>query len=350
MNFFSKLYNWYEEHHRNLPWRNTNDPYHIWLSEIILQQTRVNQGIDYYYRFIEKYPTIESLANADESDVLKTWQGLGYYSRARNLHFAAQQIVEIHHGKFPNKYQDILNLKGIGEYTAAAIGSFAFNLPHPVVDGNVSRFISRFAGIKEPINETRGLKKIKLVIDEVFNPSRAADFNQAIMEFGALQCKPKNPSCNNCVFNTTCFAYENNCVNELPYKKSKTKIKHRYFNYIIIKDNKHQTFIEKRTGNDIWKQLYQFPLIESENRIDIETLIQHPELKKWLGKTRPVIHHFSEGTKHVLTHRIIHASFIEINANIKNIPKHWISVPVEKIEKFAVPVLIENYLKKSDWF
>ena len=255
MNFFSKLYNWYEKYHRDLPWRNTNHPYHIWLSEIILQQTRVNQGIDYYHRFIEKYPTIESLANADESDILKTWQGLGYYSRARNLHFAARQIVEFHHGVFPNNYKDILNLKGIGEYTAAAIGSFAFNLPHPVIDGNVSRFISRYAGIKEPINETSGLKKIKAVIDDIFNPSRPADFNQAIMEFGALQCKPKKPTCNDCVFNSSCFAYENNCVNELPYKKSKTTIKHRHFNYIIIKDKKHHTFIEKRTGNDIWLSL-----------------------------------------------------------------------------------------------
>ncbi len=277
MNFSKALISWYLQNQRDLPWRKTVNPYNIWLSEIMLQQTRVAQGLPYYLSFIEAFPTVHDLANAEEEKVLKLWQGLGYYSRARNLHATAKFVSKELKGNFPNSYKELLKLKGVGEYTAAAIASISFNENVAVVDGNVFRVLARYFGVEQDISDSKSKKTFQELANSLVPKNNAANFNQAIMEFGAIQCTPKSPDCNNCIFNKSCFALQKKKVNQLPIKTKKTKIKDRFLNYVIVKDSDAKFLIEKRTENGIWKNLFQFPLIETEKPLKddkITTLIK----------------------------------------------------------------------------
>ncbi|MCE3280368.1 MAG: A/G-specific adenine glycosylase [Bacteroidetes bacterium] len=347
--FSGIITSWYQQNKRDLPWRNTNDPYMIWLSEIILQQTRVDQGMSYYIKFAESFPSVNDLAKADEEKVMKLWQGLGYYSRARNLHAAAKTVKAEYKGKFPSAYETILSLKGIGEYTAAAIASFAFNKPHAVVDGNVYRVLSRVFGIETPIDSTNGKKEFLQLANELLNKKEPALHNQAIMEFGALQCKPQNPDCSVCPLNMHCYAFAKKQVNELPVKSKKTKVRDRFFNYIVL-TNKESTIINKRTDKDIWTNLYDFPLIETPMGVAEPDLIVSSEWKKLVGKNKYVLRAVSPEYKHVLSHQKIYARFWEIEcakdlSNFK--PDAAIIIKKKDLQKYAVPRLIENYLERK---
>lgn len=348
MDFSSELINWYHQNKRDLPWRNTTHPYKIWLSEIILQQTRVDQGLPYYRNFIENFPTINELANASEQEVLKLWQGLGYYSRARNLHTAAKSIINNHHGKFPEDYKAILSLKGIGEYTAAAIASFAYNQPYAVVDGNVYRVLARVYGIDTPIDSSEGKKSFKQLAQELIDKNNAATYNQAIMEFGALQCTPTNPNCTNCIFNTNCIAFTNSMINELPVKSNKLKQKDRFFNYLVIIDSENNIYIHKRTANDIWKGLYDFPMIETKKNIEhFEDLLLHNNiLSRLLSNDDWKITKKSNIQKHILSHQKIHATFWHIHSSkeLKNTLENFSKTPLKNIHEYPFPKLIENYV------
>ena len=264
-----KLINWYLVNKRDLPWRATNNPYFIWLSEIILQQTQVAQGLPYYKAFTSKFPTVFDLANAEESQVLKLWQGLGYYSRARNLHASAKYIVNEFNGVFPDTYNEIIKLKGVGDYTASAIASICFNETTAVVDGNVYRALSRIYGISTPINTGKGFKEFKALAQELIDTKQPATFNQAIMEFGARQCKPKSPDCSICPFNTSCVALQKNKIEQLPVKLKALKVKKKNFNFMVILSADQKTILEKREGKGIWQNLYQFPLIETKQPVNI---------------------------------------------------------------------------------
>jgi len=343
MQFSTKIIKWYHKNKRELPWRQDVNPYYIWLSEVILQQTRVNQGLPYYYKFIKNYPTIVDLAHASEEKVLKDWQGLGYYSRARNLHTAAKMVAKDYNGKFPNTYENILKLKGVGGYTAAAIASTAFNLPYPAIDGNVQRVVSRIFGVTNPVNGSVGQKQIEEILIEVFDKKDPGNFNQAMMEFGALHCKPQQPLCNECPFHLECYALQHNKVTELPVKQKKVKVKTRYFLYVVPQQSKYE-YVVQRTENDIWKNLFQFPLVELEEPLLFpdEKNIQ-PLLKNIKGKYN--IKHISHEYKHVLTHRVIYARFVTIEMEKVFKPaKDWMKKPINNHNEFAFPVLIQKFL------
>jgi len=349
MNFFnSKTHSWYSLYKRDLPWRNTRNPYLIWLSEIILQQTRIDQGMAYYSRFADEFPTISALADASEDQILKLWQGLGYYSRARNLHFTAKFIQQNFDGIFPENYDTIRSLKGIGEYTAAAIASISFNLEYPTVDGNVFRVLSRFFGIAEPIDTSRGKKIFNDLAKELIKETDPGMHNQAIMEFGALQCTPKNPDCNQCPLNDRCFAFLNQKIAELPVKQNKTKQRDRHFNYLVLFYKNH-TWIRKRTENDIWKNLFEFPFIETENGIAIEDLIKHTEFQNIISiKNQPIIENVSNWKIHILSHQRIHYRFVRIQLTDEiHGSGDLIRVNKEDIFNFAVPKLLETYLNEN---
>lgn len=339
-----QIYHWYSQNKRDLPWRKSTDPYKIWISEIILQQTRVAQGTDYYLRFIEKFPTIGDLATASEDDVLKLWQGLGYYTRARNLHATAKRIVADFDGKFPPDYKTILSLKGIGTYTAAAIGSIAFDLPHPAIDGNIYRVLSRYFGVTTPIDTTLGKKEFQ-GIAEALMPSQNTGFhNQALMEFGALQCTPKSPDCPNCPLLETCFAAQNNKVDQLPVKSKKTKQRTRYFIYFLIEDGDF-IYLEKRTDNDIWKNLYQLPLIESDEKLSDQQILalNAPFLKN----RKSVLKSFSAQKKHILSHQIIFARMIHVELKSEeSLSRKLVRINKKDISKFAVPKLVQDFLNE----
>ncbi len=340
--FNSKIYNWYTINKRNLPWRNSKDAYKIWISEIILQQTRIAQGTNYYLRFIEYFPTVIELAKAQEDEVLKLWQGLGYYSRARNLHKTAKIIVESYDATFPSKYSDILKLKGIGPYTAAAIASIAYNLPYPTVDGNVYRVLSRHFGVETPIDSNTGKKEFQELAEELISDKDPGMHNQALMEFGALQCTPKAPNCSICPLNSSCFALQNNLVDKLPFKEKKTKQRKRFFYYYLIDDGTH-IYINKRTTNDIWKNLHELPLLETPKELSDAMLIQKEIAFIKSGKFN--IKQVSAAKKHVLSHQIIYAKqiYVEVSANVKISPA-LIRVNKKDIYKFAVPRLVELFL------
>jgi len=348
MSISKVLINWYNQNKRDLPWRETNNPYIIWVSEIILQQTRVNQGISYFYRFIEQYPDIKSLASDPIDNILRLWQGLGYYSRARNMYQTANTIVNEYNGLFPKEYSEIIKLKGIGEYTAAAIASFCFNEPVAVIDGNVHRFISRFYGINEPIASTKGKFIFKKLANEIIDNLNPGIHNQAIMEFGALICTPKNPQCSNCPLNEECYAFINNQVSELPIKKKKNKISKRYFNYLHITYN-DKTFIEKRVDNDIWNSLYQLPLIETNVKSTLKELEDQPLWFNLFEKTNIKIIHVSELIKHQLSHQQLHTRFYRIEIDNPNnyIQSNYISVNHSDIHQYGIPKLIDNYFANS---
>ena len=341
------LIEWYNIHKRILPWRGVNDPYLIWISEIILQQTRVNQGLDYYNRFIERFPDIHSLAIADEQEVLRYWQGLGYYSRARNLHETARFIDKNFGGKFPDNYETILSLKGIGEYTAAAIASIAFGLPYPVVDGNVFRFLSRFFAVEEPIDTAKGKKQFTELAGLILTPSQAGLFNQAMMEFGALQCVPVSPDCSSCPFEAQCAAYASGKVSDFPVKRNKTKTQTVYLYYFHIHSGNH-IYLTKREEKGIWQNLYEFPLIESETSLEWEELIQTDDFKALFPFTEPV--HFRlvlKNQKHVLSHRILYATFyeVEIEKTPQSFNKFTAILPAA-IDEYPIHRLMQIYLEK----
>lgn len=340
--FARLLIEWYHEHKRDLPWRNTNDPYLIWISEIILQQTRVAQGYAYYQRFIERFPNLESLAAAEENEVLKYWQGLGYYSRARNLHQAAISV----NGVFPVKYEDILKLKGVGIYTAAAICSFAYNQPHAVVDGNVYRVLSRFFGVNEPIDSGKGKKIFASLAHDLLDKIQPALYNQAIMDFGALQCTPLSPDCTVCPFKNRCFAFNHNMVSSLPIKQNKTKTSERFFYYLLIRDNGN-IYLNKRTENDIWKNLYELPLIESNTALAVDDFIRKQEFASIFKENSVVNVRLLNKTKHVLSHRIIYADFYELEAqDIKmDFLSKYTRLNMADLELYPVSRLMHNFFE-----
>ena len=333
--FVLQISDWYRLNSRNLPWRTTKNAYFIWLSEVILQQTRVDQGLSYYHKFVQNFPTIFDLANADEADVLKNWQGLGYYSRARNLHQTAKQVVELYNGEFPANYNDLLKLKGIGPYTAAAIASFAFDLPHAVVDGNVYRILSRYFGIDEAIDTTIGKKTFQALADELIPEQQAALFNQSIMEFGSLACTPSNPDCQNCILFETCASGKSDLANTRPLKSKKTKVRDRYFHYFHI-EFEGKIALQKRIGKDVWHALYEFPMIETETTNLNETAIQDWGIKL----TAP-----SFTSKHVLSHQRIHAEFYLLEQKDLNpaILSSFNFVEINQFDNYPIHRLMERY-------
>lgn len=339
-----KLIAWYKKNKRNLPWRDINDPYKIWLSEIILQQTQVVQGLNYYIKFTEHFPTVIDLANAPEDKVMRLWQGLGYYSRARNLHAAAKTVKANYKGKFPNTYESIKELKGVGDYTAAAISSFAFNLPYAVVDGNVYRVLSRLFNIDTPINSTQGKKDFQILANELLNHKQPGLHNSAIMEFGALWCKPQNPKCEDCPLQAQCLAFQNKTVALLPVKDKKIKIRNRYFHYFVF-NYKDSVYIQKRTEKDIWQNLYEFYLIETDLPTDAKLILKNKNLKT-LVKKMDVISIIST-KKHVLSHQHIYATFYEINLSNPIESGILTKIKREKLSDFGLPQLINKYLKSS---
>ena len=309
--FSEKVVKWYLQHQRELPWRADQEPYKIWLSEIILQQTRIIQGLPYYLRFIEEFPTVKFLANAPEQKVLRLWQGLGYYTRARNLHKCAKAVMNIHKGTFPGSFEKLKTLPGIGDYTAAAISSIAFNEAVAVVDGNVFRVLSRIFGIDDPINSPQGKKKFTLLANELVDKKHPGQHNQAVMEFGALHCTPKNPICTTCVFKSTCFAFKHELQHVLPVKIKAKAARKRYFYYIVIKKGT-SLLMKKRGPKDIWHGLYDFYLIEKKRPTAIGNLLSDDEHLKTLALKKDDIK-ISETYRHILSHQIILSRFVHID-------------------------------------
>lgn len=340
MKLSNHLVLWYLHNKRNLPWRSTINPYKIWLSEIILQQTRVDQGMSYYHRFLEHFPTISDLAVASEEEVLKLWQGLGYYSRARNLHFSAKYVMNELKGEFPTNYNELIKLKGVGDYTASAIASICYNEPTAVVDGNVYRVLARYFGISTPINSTKGIKEFKQLAQSLIDIKNPGTHNQAMMEFGARMCKPQNPDCPICPLNTSCLALSKKQIKELPVKEKKIKIKHRYFNYLVIQTENNTTKLVKREKG-IWLNLYEFPLIETLAEIDEKELIAHSEFDLLFKKLPISIKQFNnELIVHKLSHQHIHTKFWIVNTVASNdFQLSW-----ETITKYPVSTLIDNFL------
>jgi A/G-specific adenine glycosylase len=343
MEFCNHLVSWYLENKRDLPWRKSKDPYKVWLSEIILQQTRVAQGSSYYEKFATVFTTVFELAKADERDVLKLWQGLGYYSRARNLHFSAKYIVNECNGTFPATYKDLLLLKGVGDYTASAIASICFGEAKAVVDGNVYRVLSRFYGVETPINSTKGIKEFKELAQAVMYEEDPGLYNQAIMDFGAMQCKPQNPDCNNCPLQYKCVAFHQKRTAILPVKEKKIKIRKRYFNFIVLLSREGKTQIVQRKGKGIWENLFQFPLIESETSMEMDTMLSHPEFLSLSNNEDVIVKCFnSKEWVHKLSHQHLYVKFWLVKGNFGEAQL----MPWEEIESYAVPRIIHLFLEK----
>ncbi|MFM6975867.1 MAG: A/G-specific adenine glycosylase [Sphingobacteriaceae bacterium] len=345
MDFAKEIIEWYHQHKRDLPWRHTTDPYLIWLSEIILQQTRVEQGMPYFYRFREHYPSIKDFALADEGAILNDWQGLGYYSRARNMHHTAKMVMDKHQGVFPKAYDELIKLKGIGEYTAAAIASFANNEPKAVVDGNVFRLLSRYFGIDTPINTGKGKKIFTELANELLTPAKAGLYNQAVMEFGAMQCKPKNPPCETCPLQPNCFAYKNDQIAQLPKKNKNLKIRERYFNYVVLEHN-GSMLMHQRNKNDIWQNLFEFPLFETSELVSPAEIIQSETFIKYFGR-EVRLKSVNGPIKHILTHQRLWAQFIQIEMpSYQNLNPEWKMVSQEELKNLAQPKLIFDFIIK----
>ncbi|WP_298304303.1 A/G-specific adenine glycosylase [Flavobacterium sp.] len=342
MEFSNSLLHWYLQNKRDLPWRNTNNPYPIWLSEIMLQQTRVAQGMPYFLSFMEAFPTVFDLAKADEEQVLKLWQGLGYYSRARNMHKTAQIIAFDLNGNFPNNYNDLLKLKGIGEYTAAAIASFAFNEVVPVVDGNVYRVLARYFDVETDIASSSARKEFTALAKELIPNDNPALFNQAIMEFGALQCVPKNPNCDVCIFNSSCAALQKKKVAELPVKLKKTKVTNKYFNYLIFLDDSETTLINKRTEKGIWHNLYEFPIIETENEMDFDVLSKLVHENYSDLEIKDISIYNENQIIHKLSHQKLHINFykVEVSKKLNN------GIELDSLRNYPFPIVIYNFIEK----
>ena len=343
MNFTSTLTSWYSANKRNLPWRTSKIPYNIWLSEVILQQTQIKQGQPYYEAFLANYPSVQALAKASETEILNLWQGLGYYSRARNLHFTAKYISETLNGEFPKNYKSLLTLKGVGDYTASAIASICYEEPVAVVDGNVYRVLARHFGIDTPINSSEAHRIFKRKAQMLMDRTQPGTFNQAMMEFGALQCTPKQPLCSSCPFATKCIAFNQDKVTILPVKKGKVKVADRFFNYIILKDPKGKVLMEQRLGKGIWQNLYQFPLVETSevewnscaliNQIEASnTLTDYlKDVKLW--NETPVIHK--------LSHQRLHIHFW-IGECPKPLKK---GLSIKEIKERPVPIVLQNFIE-----
>lgn len=343
MKEFSKsLIQWYLQNKRDLPWRKTTHPYPVWLSEIMLQQTRVAQGMPYFLKFMEAFPEVHDMAAAPEEKVLKLWQGLGYYSRARNLHATAKQVAYDMEGNFPASYDGLLKLKGVGDYTAAAIASISYGEAVPVVDGNVYRVLARVFGIETDISSSGAKKEFTKLAASLLPKGRASEFNQAMMEFGALQCVPKNPDCAICIFNKDCVAFNTGRVNSLPVKLKKTKVANRYFNYLVVKDADGNSVVQKRTGKGIWQDLYEFPLLETDTDIpvaDSAEKIRRFEWPDFAPKHINVIN--NEPVIHKLSHQRLHIRFWEVAA------EGTVSGAIrpENLKKLPFPVVIYNFIE-----
>ena len=330
MNFAATLLQWFKNNGRSLPWRETNDAYAIWLSEVILQQTRIAQGMSYWERFMVQWPTVNDLAAATEDEVLKAWQGLGYYSRARNLHTAAQQVVEL--GGFPQTFKELKTLKGVGDYTAAAIASIAFGEPVAVVDGNVYRVLSRYYGIDTPIDSTEGKKEFQALAQSLLPINEPADYNEAIMDFGATQCTPNSPHCSTCPLCETCVAFREQRINELPVKSKKVKQRERHFTYLYI-EYEGKIAIHQRGAGDIWQGLWEFPQAEQ---------LTSSEDSAWKNEAQLL----QKGVKHILTHQILLADiYLWRPKNRPQLPSEFIWIEKQDLENYALPRLIEILLK-----
>lgn len=346
MNFSKTIIYWYSVNKRDLPWRKTLDPYRIWLSEIILQQTQVKQGLPYYEAFVGQYPSVFHLASAQESEVLKLWQGLGYYSRARNLHATAKYIANELNGVFPNTYEGLLKLKGVGDYTASAIASICYAEPVAVVDGNVYRVLARYFGIDIPINTSKGAKEFKALAQELIDKEDPASFNQAIMEFGATQCKPQSPVCSSCPFQDSCEALRSDKVNLLPVKKKSAKAKKQYFNFLVFVSEDRKTILQKREGKGIWQNLYQFPLVETHKDYNVDSfraLIENHDLIK--GRPFRLTPYNNKSIVHKLSHRHLYTKFWVLN--VKELPVA--GIPVNRVQDYAVPILIGNFIESFNF-
>ncbi len=319
MSFQKKIVDWYLVNKRELPWRNITDPYVIWLSEIILQQTRVEQGLPYFNRFLENFPTISDFASASEDHVLKLWQGLGYYSRGRNMLYTARQVMAEQNGRFPNTYDQLIKLKGIGEYTAAAISSFSSNENKAVVDGNVFRVLARYFGVEEPINSSKGRKTFAVLAQDLIDGETSSLYNQAIMEFGALQCKPRSPKCDTCPLMMSCFAYTHQQIDILPVKLKKGKVRERWFNYFVATEG-DSVLMKQRQPGDIWQHLYDFPLIETSSPFLHDDLGFLSEVKQRFGD-EAIIRLITQ-KRHILTHQIIYVQFFVLDNYMINFNLH----------------------------
>ena len=344
--FQERLMSWYAQSHRPLPWKGEKDPYLIWLSEVILQQTRVEQGLPYFERFRQHYPTVEQLAAAPQDEIMKLWEGLGYYSRARNLHAAAKYVAEELGGQFPDTYEGILQLKGVGPYTAAAIASFAFGLPCAVVDGNVFRVLSRVFGIELPIDTSVGKRHFTGLAQELLDASQPGAYNQALMDFGATQCTPKKPSCKSCPFSNMCTALKADSINALPVKSKKLTKRERFFHYLAI-NHEGKMLLCKREGKDIWQNLYEFPLLEwAHNTITEEELRESALWQQLFGGQEVQISRVSAPYQQQLTHQKIIATFWTVDAPTQFSPTtiSYLAIDKKKLEKFAFPRVINRYL------
>ncbi len=341
--FTSLLIVWYKQNKRELPWRETKDPYKIWVSEIILQQTKVNQGIKYYHSFLESFPSVVDLANAEEDNVLKIWQGLGYYSRARNMHFTAKMIKKELNGIFPKTYDQLLKLKGIGTYTAAAISSICFNEYQTVLDGNVFRVLSRIYGIYTPINSTKGKKEFYEVAHSLNTGGNKGTFNQALMEYGAIQCTAKAPRCETCVFHS-CYANLNREVEKLPVKIPKTKVKERFLNFFCVMLNSESVIIQKRENRDIWQGLYQFPLVETNTTPSLKDLLEHEYFKVIVRDG--AIHILGEyKIDHQLSHQKLHITVFTIELK-QDLSESFLCVPMNQLSQYAFPVPLAGFINE----
>lgn len=348
-NFSERLLEWYRKHGRKLPWRQSTDPYRIWVSEIILQQTRMEQGVAYYNRFIEHFPSLESLALASEEEVLRIWQGLGYYTRARNMKITALSVVQHHDGKFPDNFSELKKLKGIGNYTAAAIASIAFNEPVPAVDANVVRIISRWFAIEEPADVSSGRKMIMNSLKKIFSTTYPGDFNQALMDLGAIICKPKNPLCIQCPVAFGCKARELQQPDRFPVKSRQINQRKRFFYYMVVSTQNQDNvrfFISKREQNDIWKGLYEFPLIELPDEIDIPDLVLTNSWKQMFDSSNILIEEVFGPVKYQLTHQLLVVRFLRIH--LEKAPEWWAhyqDVSPGEFQHYPFPGLIVKYLQ-----
>lgn len=345
MSFSARILDWYQDHKRALPWRETKNPYIIWLSEIILQQTRVEQGTPYFFKFVEEYPNVTKFAAAEEENILRLWQGLGYYSRARNMHKAAKQVVDLYAGVFPTHYSELLSLPGVGEYTAAAIASFAENHPHAVLDGNVFRVLSRYFGIEEPINSTAGKKLFSKLADEMLDREHPGEYNQAMMDFGAMQCKPKNPDCSICPLQVDCVAFAQGLQGELPKKLKGKKSRDRYFHYFLM-ERDGAILMSQRPEGDVWTNLFEFPMLETSAMLSLDELQASTAFRDIFGDAQliPI-----EGTqKHFLSHQNIYARFYKLGNIDTDIAKksNWNYYLLENLDKLAKHKLISSFVER----
>ena len=344
MNFNTEIAHWYHGNKRALPWRDTKDPYVIWLSEIILQQTRVDQGLPYFYRFLEKYPDVNSFAAADEDEILKLWQGLGYYSRGRNMLKTARAVHERYNGKFPQTYDELITLKGIGEYTASAIASFSSGEPRAVVDGNVYRVLARYYGISEPINGSKAQKIFREIAAELLDKQNPGLHNQAMMELGATICKPQNPACGVCPVKPGCYAFINNATKVLPVKIKKPKVRDRFFNYFLVTDG-DTILMNKRDETDIWANMYDLPMIATASLLPVDELFNLPETIEYIGSNIQ-IETISDIKKHVLTHQQLYIRFITLKQKPAKFKPGWSFIEVKNLKNLPLSKVIFIFLDK----